>query len=94
MSENIKARKLIYTTQGQRWLAQFEVLDKAVAIALANSLTLVSHTEFERNLLALLESVSSEVSGTIGLYAVRELKKYKTAFGYDGGLIPFFFSSG
>lgn len=68
-------RKLIYTKQGEKWLSQFDALDQETAKLLLNSLTLVSHTEFRRNLEALILDVSTKVAGPVALYAVRELKK-------------------
>ena len=44
MNNDAQAQKLIHTDQGQKWLSQFELLDQEIAIRLANSLTLVSHT--------------------------------------------------
>lgn len=77
MSGDINARKLIHTKQGQDWLNQFEPVDQELAILLANNLTLVSHTEFERNLLAKIESVTAKIEGSIGFFSVRELEKEK-----------------
>ena len=75
MSNDINAKKLIHTKQGQDWLSQFEPVDQELAILLSNNLTLVSHTEFERNLLAKLESISSNIKGSVGFFSVRELMK-------------------
>ncbi|WP_182956108.1 hypothetical protein [Aeromonas caviae] len=69
------AKKLIHTKQGKAWLEQFELTDREVAIFVANNLTLVSHTEFERNLLKTLENIASGYGGKIGFFAVRELEK-------------------
>jgi hypothetical protein len=77
MSNDINANKLIHTKQGQDWLNQFELIDQEFAILLANNLTLLSHIEFERNLLAKIESVASSIEGSVGFFAVRELKKEK-----------------
>lgn len=83
---------LIHTEQGKKWISQFEPLDQEIAIAVANSLTLVSHTEFERNLVGKIESIATQVIGTVGLYAVRELKTHEqiTEFGPMDSAIPFF----
>lgn len=77
MSSDVNAKKLIHTKQGQDWLNQFETIDQEFAILLANNLTLVSHTEFERNLLAKIEGVASSIEGTVGFFSVRELEKEK-----------------
>ena len=53
MADSTEARKLIHTEQGRKWLAQFDPLDQEIATAIANNLTLVSHNEFERNLVCL-----------------------------------------
>ena len=77
MSADINAKKLIHTKQGQDWLNQFEPIDQEFAILLANNLTLVSHTEFERNLLAKIEGIASSIEGSVGFFSVRELRKEK-----------------
>jgi hypothetical protein len=77
MSNEINSKKLIHTKQGQDWLNQFEPIDQEFAILLANNLTLVSHTEFERNLLAKIEGIASGIEGTVGFFSVRELEKEK-----------------
>ncbi|TYC64490.1 hypothetical protein FMN50_00500 [Rhodobacterales bacterium] len=77
-------RLLIYSEQGQKWLNQFEPLDLEVAIKLANSLTLVSHSEFQRKLKKQIMSVADTYDGAVALYAVRELATR------DWRPIPFF----
>lgn len=69
------ARKLIYTEQGKRWLRQFDDLDQEIAIQFANSLTLISHTEFRRKLEQNLEEAARDVEGPVALFAIRELPK-------------------
>lgn len=84
-------RKLIYTKQGERWLSQFDALDQETAKLLLNSLTLVSHTEFRRNLEALILDVSTNVAGPVALYAVRELKKEPNKCQlFSNHVVPFF----
>ena len=92
MTDDLNPRYLTHTEQGKKWLAQFEPLDQAIAIAVANSLTLVSHTEFERNLVGKIEGLASEVEGAVGFYAVRELQTHerRTKFGLMDCVIPFF----
>ncbi|WP_425408005.1 phosphoribosyltransferase-like protein [Hyphococcus sp.] len=92
MTDDFNPRYLTHTEQGKKWLTQFEPLDQEIAISVANSLTLVSHTEFERNLVSKFEGIASEVAGAIGFYAVRELKTHErmTKFGLMDCVIPFF----
>ena len=75
MNSDINAKNLIHTKQGQDWLYQFEPIDRQSAILLANNLTLVSHMEFERNLSAKITGVVSGITGSVGFFSVRELKK-------------------
>lgn len=90
MDTSPNAKKLIFTGQGQKWLSQFDTLDQETAISMASKLTLVSHTEFERNLLKKLEEIASDVGGTIGLFTIRELERCKTDNPFDADLIPFY----
>lgn len=69
------SEKLIHTEQGKKWLSQFDPMDQGTAISIADNLTLVSQTEFERNLLLKLERLASSIEGSVGFFAVRELKK-------------------
>ncbi len=77
MSDPINPRELIHTQQGKKWLKQFDLIDQDIAILIANNLTLVSHMEFERNLVSKLEKIASTITGTIGFFAIRELNKKK-----------------
>lgn len=88
--EAINSNKLIHTEQGKKWLNQFKPIDQETAILIANSLTLVSHTEFERNLLTKMEELASSIEGTVGFFAIRELEKEKTSEGFDGAVLPFY----
>lgn len=72
---NFLARKLVLTEQGKRWVAQFDDMDQGTAILLANSLTLISHTEFRRELEALILGSAANIDGPVALFAVRELPK-------------------
>ena len=80
MNVSSDSRKLIHTEQGKKWLAQFDPLDQGTAIRLANSLTLVSHTEFRRNLIDKIEEKASEVDGVVALFAIRELDELKLLY--------------
>jgi hypothetical protein len=84
------ARKLIYTQQATIWLDQFDPLDQETAKLLLNSLTLVSHNEFRRNLETLIVESSKELDGPVALYAVREMKKEIEEGAWDRPVIPFF----
>lgn len=90
MSEKLNRNTLIHTRQGEKWLSQFEDLDKQIAIDIANNLTLVSHTEFERNLLAKIEEVAANISGNIGLFAIREVAENSNAEGPRKSILPFY----
>lgn len=72
---NFLARKLILTGQGKRWFAQFDEMDQGTATLLANSLTLISHTEFRRELEQQVLDAAADIDGPIALFAVRELPK-------------------
>lgn len=75
MANNTEARKLIHTEQGEKWLAQFDLLDQEIASLIANNLTLISHNEFERNLKIKMAEVSANVDGPIAFFAMREMAK-------------------
>lgn len=75
MSQNTEAKKLIHTEQGQKWLKQFDPIDQDTAITLANSLTLISHSEFSQNLQELISATAMQISGKVALFAIRELEK-------------------
>ncbi len=70
---NVNSRKLIHSEQGKKWLAQFDLLDQEIASLIANILTLVSHNEFERNLISKIENVVDSISGPVALFAMREM---------------------
>ncbi|MET3437873.1 hypothetical protein [Sphingomonas sp. 1185] len=69
--ENI-ALRLPNTTRAKAWLSQFDDLDQEVAVRLLSSLTLVSHSAFERALQSLIEREAAAVEGPVALYATRE----------------------
>lgn len=66
------AEALLYTERGKDWLAQFGAADQEAARKLITSLTLVSHSEFERVTQQALENASIEYEHPIGFFAVRE----------------------
>lgn len=84
------SRRLIFTAQGQKWLAQFDPLDQEAAKLLLNSLTLVSHTEFRRNLETVILEATQNVPGPVALYAVRELAKETVEGSRREAVVPFF----
>ncbi|KJZ15399.1 hypothetical protein TW85_04995 [Marinomonas sp. S3726] len=75
MSDKYNARSLIHTEQGKKWLLQFNRQDQEAAAHLANSLTLVSQSEFRRNLQNKIIKVSEGIDGKVALFSVREIKK-------------------
>jgi hypothetical protein len=90
VSDPLNSKKLVHTKQGRGWLEQFDLRDQNMAIAIANNLVLISHIEFERNLLQTLEEVASGVEGCIGFFAIRELKKEESTAGKFGSALPFY----
>ena len=73
MIKKNEARKLIHTAQGRKWLNQFKPLDQEIASALANNLTLVSHNEFERNLVSKMAQVVASIPGPVAFFSIREV---------------------
>lgn len=71
---------LLYTERGKAWLAQFDALDQEPARKLVRSLTLVSHSEFERVTQQTLESTSAANEHPIGFFAVREINRARSYF--------------
>lgn len=72
MSPNSKRLKLVETTGAQDWLRQFHAQDVSAAQKLLETLTLVSHSAFERALTRQIERAASGFEGPVALYAVRE----------------------
>jgi len=79
-SEKRIARALLYTELGKSWLVQFGSSDKDIAEKIDASLTLVSHSEFERAIQSSLEKTASENDLPIAFYAVREVDKQNSYF--------------
>lgn len=90
MNDHSESKKLIHTEQGRKWLEQFDDLDKDAAIAVANNLVLISHNEFERNLIKKIEEVAARIQGAIGLFAVREVAHDEKATDYRKFVVPFY----
>lgn len=66
---------LQFTRRYIDWVSQFDQRDQPLAELLARKLTLISHTEFERNISNLIEDEAKRFDSPIALYAVRELDK-------------------
>ena len=75
MVDSKEARKLIHTEQGKKWLAQFDPLDQEIASSIANNLTLISHNEFERNLVRKITEVAANIIGPVAFFVMREMAK-------------------
>lgn len=85
--KHVDAKKLIHTDRAQKWLAQFDIQDRELAEKVAESLILISHSEFERNLINLIEENAKYINGTIALYSIREINPSASFFvqaGADG----------
>ncbi len=84
------SRSLIYTKRGQEWLEQFDPLDQDAAISLTNSLTLISHNEFRRNLEKQIHDLVSKYAGPVALFAVREIENKEPNEGFNAEIPPFY----
>jgi len=84
------SKKLVHTARGKLWLQQFAPLDQEVAILLANSLTLISHNEFSRNLQKAIQEAASQHDGSVALFAIRELEKEGPPSHWGASVLPFF----
>lgn len=74
------ATSLPQTTLGQSWLTQFDPDDQPAAERLLTSLTLVSHSAFERALSALIVSEAEKFAGPVALFATREIDPREDLF--------------
>ncbi len=68
------ALRLPNTIAGKDWLSQFDAGDQATATRLLASLTLVSHSAFERALSSHILREALKVVGPVAIYATRELQ--------------------
>jgi len=59
------------------WLSQFQDDDHEIAKELVDSITFVSYNDFFKNLSDMIRQCAEEIEGLIGLYAEREIKKWK-----------------
>jgi len=73
MKEELESVNLLYTKRGRQWLEQFAIADREVAERIVRSLTLVSHSQFERSLQRILESEVVEREAPVAFFAVREV---------------------
>ena len=64
--------KILLTERGQKWLSQFPGKERVTALRLARSLTLVSHSSFERSTRRLILKTAASVGSTVALFAARE----------------------
>lgn len=80
MKRDRNAAALLYTERGKEWLAQFGAEDQEAARKIVTSLTLVSHSEFERVIQKGLESTSAEYEQPVGFFAVREADSRESYF--------------
>ena len=69
--------KLSQTGKGIDWLKQFDPDDQGDAAKLIDHMRLVSHQEFAEQLQSLIIERAKAVDGPIGLYAEREIRKWK-----------------
>jgi hypothetical protein len=76
----LKSNHILLTGRGRDWLAQFDYGDRENARRLIDSLTLVSHSEFERALADLILAHAAAVEGPIALYATREMDPARSYF--------------
>jgi len=72
-TSDIDPARLALTERGINWLAQFKPEDRDNAERLLRSLTLVSHSAFERGLLAVIERRATVIEGPVALFATREI---------------------
>jgi hypothetical protein len=75
-----KSTHILLTQRGANWLAQFDHDDRETAERLVDSLTLVSHSAFERALTDLIATHAAGVDGFVALYAAREIDPKKSYF--------------
>lgn len=66
--------KLLLTDRGQKWLSQFPGRDRETATRLVRSLTLVSHSKFERSIRQKILATANSIGRPIAMFAVRELQ--------------------
>lgn len=69
----VPARHLLLTETGERWLRNFDEVDRPAARELIAALSLVSHNEFERGLTELILGTARASAGTVALYGAREV---------------------
>ncbi len=73
MKSEIRSKNLLYTNLGQKWLAQFVGADQDIAERIIDSLTLVSHSEFLREIQKALEQEATGPKQPAAIFAVREI---------------------
>lgn len=80
MSDHLDPGNLLYTKRGLKWLAQFKLEEQEVARKIVDSLTLVSHSEFERSIQAILEREVAEKKGPVAFFVIREVDPDQSYF--------------
>jgi hypothetical protein len=73
----VSIRPLSETDAAVAWLRQFELRDQLTASALLDAMVLVSRDEFSERISDLVLDRSARVNGPVGLYAEREIRKYR-----------------
>jgi hypothetical protein len=79
-----RAKNLLLTDRGEKWLAQFSDEDKNTARQLTSSLRLISSSEFERRLVRLIEETAQKEAGYVALFVVREVHSNEYIFDASG----------
>jgi hypothetical protein len=68
---------LSQTRPAKDWLSQFSSTDRGVAVSLLDALVLVNHEVFIDRLRAKIIESAGVIEGRVGLYAEREVRRYK-----------------
>lgn len=79
-AEYLVSKNLLYTERGIKWFEQFSYDDKELAERLVSSLTLISHSEFNRSIQNILENRISGFNYPSAFFAVREVEHGKSYF--------------
>lgn len=78
--EKLIPKNLLYTKRGIKWLEQFSADDKELADRVVSSLTLVSHSEFNRSIQQLIEYKLSDFDTPLAFFSIREVEYGKSYF--------------
>jgi hypothetical protein len=66
---------LVDNAYSEKWIEQFDSVDRPLARALLGSLKLVSHSEFERRIVQLILEIVQKTEGQIALFPVSRLPR-------------------